>query len=52
MLLASYMGGVIVTHLEHDNQIAFGIIFEIIIWITAFIRFPELSRRILGKRLN
>jgi hypothetical protein len=51
LLLASYFGGVIATHLEHDNNIIFGIVFAAIVWMTAFIRYPELSARILGKRL-
>ena len=52
MLLASYFGGVIATHLEHDNEIIFGIVFAAIVWITAFIRYPELTARILGKRIS
>lgn len=52
LLLASYFGGVIATHLEHDNNVIFGIIFATIVWITAFIRYPELSSRISGKRIS
>ncbi len=52
LLLASYMGGAIVTHLEHGEPFVFQIVFAAFIWITAFIRFPELGKRILGKRLN
>lgn len=49
LLLASYLGGAIATHLEHNESLSFAVTFEALIWITAFIRFPELSRRILGK---
>ena len=48
MFLSAYMGGVIATHLEHDNNIAFGIGFQVVVWITAFIRFPELTARLFG----
>lgn len=52
LLLASYFGGVIATHLVSDNEIIFGIVFAAIVWITAFIRYPELTARILGKRIS
>ena len=50
LLLSGYMGGVIATHLEHDNVLSFAIIFTIVMGITALIRYPELSQRIMGKR--
>lgn len=49
LFLSAFVGGVIATHLEHDNNIIFGVVFETLVWIIAFIRFPELSQRILGK---
>ncbi len=49
LLLAAYMGGAIVTHLEHDESYIFQIIISALIWICAFIRFPELTNRLLGK---
>lgn len=52
LLLTSYFGGVIATHLTTDNQLIFGIVFAAIVWITAFIRYPELTARILGKRIS
>jgi hypothetical protein len=49
LLLAAYMGGAIVTHLEHGEPYVFQIIIAALIWICAFIRFPELTGRLLGK---
>jgi hypothetical protein len=49
LLLASYMGGAIATHLEHNESIAAPVAIAIFVWIVAFFRFPELSQRILGK---
>lgn len=47
LLLAAYLGGAIVTHLQHQEPIAMAVIIQMILWITAFIRFPELSQRLL-----
>ena len=52
LLLAAYLGGAIATHLEHPQA---GppwapIIVQCIVWITAAIRFPELTARITGRR--
>lgn len=49
MLLAAYMGGAIATHLEHGLPVTAPCAIQAIVWIAAFIRFPELSKRILGK---
>jgi len=46
MLLVAYLGGAIVTHLQHHQPIAMAVIFQTLLWITAFIRFPELKQRI------
>jgi len=46
MLLVAYLGGAIATHLQHQQPIAMAIIFQMLLWITAFIRFPELKQRI------
>lgn len=47
LLLAAYLGGAIVTHLQHQEPIAMAVIIQMILWIIAFIRFPELSQRLL-----
>ena len=49
LLLASYMGGAIATHLEHNESIAAPLAIATFVWIVAFIRFPELSERIFTK---
>ena len=46
LLLVAYLGGAIVTHLQHQQPIAMAVIFQMLLWITAFIRFPELKQRI------
>lgn len=47
LLLVAYMGGAIVTHLQHHESIAMAVTVQILIWTTAFIRFPELKQRLL-----
>jgi sorbitol-specific phosphotransferase system component IIC len=49
-LLCSYMGGAIATHLQHQQGILFPAAIEAFVWISAIIRFPELSERILGRQ--
>lgn len=49
LLLASYLGGAIATHLEHGQPIFAPVIIQCIVWITATIRFPELSQRLMGR---
>lgn len=48
LLLAAYLGGAIATHLEHNLPVVAPVIIQCILWITATIRFPELSRRLVG----
>jgi hypothetical protein len=49
LLLAAYLGGAIVTHLEHGQAITSPVVLQCLVWITAVIRFPELTSRIAGK---
>ncbi|GAA4326668.1 DoxX family protein [Mucilaginibacter gynuensis] len=49
LLLIAYMGGAIVTHLQHHQPIAMAVAVQIILWLTAYIRFPELRQRLLNK---
>jgi hypothetical protein len=51
LLLAAYLGGAIVTHLEHGQAFTAPLLIQCIVWITAVIRFPELSKRLLNKSL-
>jgi hypothetical protein len=48
LLLAAYLGGAIATHLEHAQPLTMPVIVECVLWITAAIRFPELTRRLRG----
>lgn len=48
LLLIAYLGGAIVTHLQHQQPITMAIIIQIFLWITAFVRFPELKQRLLS----
>ncbi len=48
LLLAAYMGGAIATHLEHGLPFIAPAVIQAVVWITATIRFPELSRRLMG----
>jgi hypothetical protein len=52
LLLAAYMGGAIATHLEHGLPVIAPCAIQAFIWIAAFVRFPELSNRILGRKLT
>lgn len=52
LLLSSYLGGAIATHLQQGQDILFPAVIEAVVWITAVIRFPELSARILKRKQN
>jgi len=46
LLLSSYLGGAIATHLQHGQSIWFPVAIATLVWITAVIRFPELMARV------
>jgi hypothetical protein len=46
LLLSSYLGGAIATHLQHGQNIIFPAAIEAFIWIAALFRFPQLWQRI------
>ncbi|WP_262250411.1 DoxX family protein [Parapedobacter soli] len=48
MLLVAYLGGAITTHLQHQQPIAMAVTFQMLLWVTAFIRFPELKQRVFS----
>lgn len=52
LLLAAYLGGAIATHLQHQQSIAFPVMLEIFVWVTAVIRFPELTARLFGRNIS
>ena len=49
LLLAAYIGGAIATHVEHFMPVSIPVLVECLVWITAAVRFPELTRRLVGK---
>lgn len=50
ILLASYMGGAIATHLEHGESIIAPCVIETILLLVAFYRFPELRTKLLNSK--
>ncbi|MGY4537086.1 hypothetical protein ACVW0P_001500 [Mucilaginibacter sp. UYNi724] len=50
LLLSSYLGGAIATHLRHGQSIIFPAAIEALIWIAAIVRFPHLWQRIEFKK--
>jgi hypothetical protein len=46
LLLSSYMGGAIATHLQHGQSIVFPSAIEALIWTAALIRYPFLWRQL------
>jgi ABC-type Na+ efflux pump permease subunit len=51
LLLSSYLGGAIATHLQHGQSIVFPVAIEAFIWIAALIRFPQLRETIMDSKL-
>lgn len=49
LLLVAYLGGAIVSHLLNQESIAMAVSTQIVLWITALIRFPELKHRLFTK---
>ncbi len=52
LLLAAYLGGAIATHVQHHDPIAMAVAIQIVLWIAAFLRFPELKQRLLTSNTN
>ncbi|UEG49738.1 DoxX family protein [Ferruginibacter lapsinanis] len=48
LLLAAYLGGAIATHVEHQQAAMVPIILQVVLWITAVVRFNELSKRLVS----
>lgn len=42
LLLSAYMGGAIVTHMQHGEPYLFQSVILVLIWVTGFLRHPEL----------
>lgn len=50
LLLIAYMGGAIVTHLQHQQPIVMAVVIQAMVWIAAALRFPELRQRLFTTR--
>jgi hypothetical protein len=42
LLLSAYMGGAIVTHMQHGEPYVFQSVILVLIWVTGYLRHPEL----------
>ena len=49
LLAAAYMGGAIAVHFIGNQPILIPVVIQILIWIAAAVRFPELTKRLLNK---
>jgi hypothetical protein len=49
LLVAAYLGGAIITHVEHNQPFFIPVVVQALAWIAALIRFPELGKRLAGK---
>jgi hypothetical protein len=50
ILLASYMGGAIATHLEHGESTVAPCVIQTILFLVAMYRFPELRTKLLNSK--
>jgi uncharacterized membrane protein YphA (DoxX/SURF4 family) len=50
LLLIAFMGGSIATHVEHAQPIMAPVFIAAFLWIVTIIRFPELTKRIIGHK--
>jgi hypothetical protein len=49
LLAIAYMGGAIAVHFTTNQPVIVPVIIQIVIWLVAAYRFPELVKRLLGK---
>ncbi|SHN23727.1 DoxX family protein [Chitinophaga sp. CF418] len=49
LLLIAYMGGVMATALQHQQPMAMFTVIQVLIWIAAVLRFPELGQRLFQR---
>jgi hypothetical protein len=48
LLLSSYLGGAIVTNMQHAQSFVFPAVLLVIVWVAAGLRMPELFRSLIG----
>jgi hypothetical protein len=51
MLLSAYLGGAITAHVLGHQPIMVPVVLQVVLFITALIRFPEMGHRLFGRRL-
>jgi len=52
LLLAAYLGGAIATHVQHQQPVLMPVMIQVVLWITAITRFPELKQRLIKSKNN
>ncbi len=52
MLLSAYIGGAIATHVLGGQPIMVPVVLQVVLFITAIIRFPEMGHRLFGRKSN
>lgn len=50
LLLSAYMGGAIATHMQHNEPYVFASLFLLVVWVTAYLRHPEVLHSLHGHR--
>lgn len=50
LLAIAYIGGAMAVHFVNNQSILFPAIIQIIIWLVAIYRFPELTKRLFNKQ--
>jgi DoxX-like family len=48
LLLSGYMGGAIVTHMQHADSYVFPSIILVLIWIAGYLRYPQILQSFRG----
>lgn len=49
LLAAAYMGGAIAVHFIGNQPVMIPLVIQMLIWIAAAMRFPELTKRLMNK---
>jgi CBS-domain-containing membrane protein len=49
LLAVAYMGGAIAVHFINSQPVFTPVIIQVLIWIAAAVRFPELTKRLVNK---
>lgn len=49
LLLVAYMGGAMVAHIINGDSFIFPAVIQVLVWFTAYLRFPELRHRIYNR---